>query len=77
MVWLEYHKEKWKMQKRMREERKRLLTQQNGVGGALSGDFLSLRGVGGATGDLTGFLRQQNRALIDLPWEIIQVCSIM
>ena len=25
------------------------------------------------TGGLTGFLRQQNRALVDLPWQIIQV----
>lgn len=42
---------------------------QNGVGGALYDHTPSMI----QSGNLTGFLRQQNRALVDLPWHIIQV----
>lgn len=73
MSWLKYHKEKWKLQKKVRDERNRLGARQNGVGGAL-GDYAPPRG--GAKGGLTGFLWQQNRALVDLPWQIIQVRTI-
>lgn len=70
MAWLRYHKEKWKLQKRARDERRKLIARQNGVGGALGGGMLSGSGVMGGLG---GFLWQQNRALVDLPWQLIQV----
>ena len=71
-MWLKYHKEKWKLQLKKRDERKRLLalderkvsdvdhTQSGGRGVALGGG-------------LSGMLRQQNRALIEQGWEVIQV----
>ena len=70
MAWLKYHKEKWKIQKRERDMQKKMLAQQDGLGG----DYYSSRGGGGGAvgGALTGFLRQQNRALVDLHWQIIQ-----
>ena len=53
-----------------RQEKKELLRQQE------RGEATSI-GVGGAVShDLTGFLRQQNRTLVDLHWQIIQVYCI-
>ena len=70
MVWLKYHKEKWKMQKKRRDERKRLLALEEGEG--LVGDHSGGRGIGMRSG-LSGMLRQQTRALVELAWEIVQV----
>ena len=54
-----------------RQEKKELLRQQE------RGEATNT-GVGGAVShDLTGFLRQQNRTLVDLHWQIIQVYCIM
>lgn len=69
LAWLKYQKEKWKLQKQWRDEQRRLYALGDGVvGGALGG-----RGVASRGGALTGFLQQQNRTLIDYPWQIIQV----
>jgi DNA polymerase epsilon subunit 1 len=66
--WLVYHKRKWKLQMIRRQEKKQLLRQQE-------------RGVASvgmsttASHNLAGFLRQQNRALVDLHWQIIQIAE--
>ena len=73
-VWLKYHKEKWRLQKARRLERRQLASRQGPGGVARSRDLSSGGGGGGGTSsDITGFLWQQNRALVDKPWEIIQV----
>ena len=66
-MWLTFHKEKWKLQKKRRDERKRLLALEDGEGSA--GDHTHSMGGGG----LSGMLRQQSRALIELGWQIVQV----
>ena len=68
MTWLSYHKRKWKLQMVRRQEKKQLLRQQE-RGVATNGGFPETT----PSHDLAGFLRQQNRALIDLHWQIIQV----
>lgn len=71
-MWLSYHKEKWKLQKKRRDEKKRFLALDEGEGG--DADHIQSGGRGVALGSgLSGMLRQQNRALIELGWEIIQV----
>ena len=69
MAWVSYHKRKWKLQMVRRQEKKQLLRQQE-RGVAIKGGALDVT----SSHDLAGFLRQQNRALIDLHWQIVQVC---
>ena len=71
MKWLEYHKKKWELQ---RGQRKDMLSQTNR--GASSGGDLLLSGMpstSSAPGSLSGLLRQRNRGLVELPWQLIQV----
>lgn len=72
VAWLTYHKRKWKLQKIRRQEKRQLLAQQERGGGPMTFDPSQPRG-GGMSRNLTGFLRQQNRALVELPWQLIQV----
>lgn len=65
--WLKYHKEKWRLQLTRRHERKSAANRGDFYGDSF--DHTTPR----LTGGLTGFLRQQNRTLVDLPWQIIQV----
>ena len=67
-AWLKYHKEKWKLQLARRRERRLMAGQDSVHGGGSVHLHSSLM-----SGNLTGFLRQQNRTLVDLPWQIIQV----
>ena len=71
MKWLKYHKEKWRLQKLERQEKKRRGRNTPGdpfVGGARSS---SVRGQMG------GFLQQRTRAVFQSPWQIIQVGHFM
>ena len=63
-----YQKRKWKLQLIRKQEKKQLLRQQE-RGVATSGMMNAT-----SSHNLTGFLRQQNRALVDLHWQIIEVC---
>ena len=54
-----------------RQERKQLLRQQERSGAGLLADGGRMGGA--VSHDLTGFLRQQNRALVELHWQLIQV----
>lgn len=72
MVWLKYHKEKWKMQKKKRDERRKLLALEEGEGFGGDHTFSGGRGLSVGSG-LSGMLRQQARALVELGWELIQV----
>ncbi len=64
MVWLKYHKKKWDIQKMQRKERQKDAPQ---FGRGLPPSNVSTRG------NISGFLRQRNMDLIELPWQIIQV----
>ena len=69
MAWVSYHKRKWKLQMVRRKEKKQLLRQQErgvAISGGVSDSITS-------SNNLAGFLRQQNQALVDLHWQIIQV----
>lgn len=73
-MWLAYQKQKWKLQKIRRQEKKQQLmglTSGHGRGGAGEDHTPSSRGV--RSHNLAGFFQQQNRALVELPWQIIQV----
>ena len=73
MVWVSYHKRKWKLQMVRRQEKKQLLRQQERGVAVNGGAMLDVT----SSHDLTGFLRQHNRALIDLHWQIIQVHQLL
>ena len=71
MEWLEYHKKKWELQRGQRKERGKMLSQ------ASRGGDLMLTGMpstsSAAPGSLSGMLRQRNRGIVELPWQLIQV----
>jgi DNA polymerase epsilon subunit 1 len=60
MIWLQYHKKKWQIQKTKRRERQ-------DPKGTLS--FLERP----SAGNMSSFLRQKNHALAKLPWQLIQL----
>ena len=71
-MWLAYHKQKWKLQRIRRHEKKQqLMGLGSGRGGMTEDHTSSSRGV--RSHNLAGFFQQQNRALVELPWQIIQV----
>ena len=68
MKWLKFHKEKWRLQRAQRRERRKLLSQ--GVAGTAFSDPAPSQM---SATNMAGFIRQRNRALAELPWQIIQV----
>lgn len=68
MQWLKFHKEKWRLQRAQRRERRRLLSQ--GMAGVGLSDAAPSQL---STINMAGFIRRRNRALAELPWQIIQV----
>ena len=67
LSWLAYHKRKWKLQMASRQRKKHL--QQDIGWRGMEGGRADLP----VSHDLTGFLQQQTRALVELHWQIIQV----
>ena len=68
-VWLNYHKRKWELQAKERQDRKR---RRIDFGDAPTGSSFtgSSRGIG-------GFLRRTARSIMDMPWQIVQVqCTL-
>ncbi|XP_069115944.1 LOW QUALITY PROTEIN: DNA polymerase epsilon catalytic subunit A-like [Argopecten irradians] len=63
-VWLEYHKKKWELQAKDRQDRKRRRVD--------FGDAPTGRAVSSRTG-LGGFLRRTARSIMDMPWQIVQL----
>ena len=74
MSWLEYHKKKWQLQRGQRKERKQLLAHANRNAGSEAFDISS---ASSTSVGLSGFLRQRSRALVELPWQLIQVPVVM
>ena len=70
IAWLTYHKRKWKLQRIRRQEHKQLLSRRDRTASLESGSLAPRQ----TSHNLTGFLRKQTRALIELPWQLIQVC---
>lgn len=80
MAWLEYHKKKWAFQAKQRSER-------NSFGKRVRvGDAVEERGKAGgiqslgrnpAARTLGGFLRRAQQTLLDTPWQIIQVATVI
>ncbi|CAN8193292.1 unnamed protein product [Coccothraustes coccothraustes] len=70
LVWLRFHKKKWELQARQRQERrKRRRLEDGGVvagGGALR-DALSK--------GLSSYLRRTARSILDLPWQVVQIAE--
>lgn len=73
LIWLRYHKKKWELQLRQRREhrkRRRVVD-----GGSVPAGGGVIRG-GRATTDLGTFLRRTARSILDMPWQIVQVCAV-
>ena len=72
--WLKYHKEKWRLQKAERRQRR----QREGEGHSDSSfvgrghDSLSQP----VRGNMAGFLQQRTRTVLQSPWQLIQVRSL-
>ncbi|KAK7499885.1 hypothetical protein BaRGS_00008976, partial [Batillaria attramentaria] len=63
-AWVMYHKKKWEMQAKDRQERKRRRVDAGDM--PVSGAVMPVRGLG-------GFLRRTARSMMDMPWQIVQV----
>ena len=61
---MEYHKKKWELQAKDRQDRKRRRIDFNDVP---TGAMTSTRN------SLGGFLRRTARSIMDMPWQIVQV----
>lgn len=69
LVWLRFHKKKWQLQARQhlaRRKKQRLEAE----GGLQPGAVRDRPSTG-----LGGFLRRTARSILDLPWQIVQVCT--
>lgn len=67
-MWLRYHKKKWELQARQRQERRKRRRLEDGSvasGGGVVRDVLSK--------GLSSYLRRTARSILDLPWQIVQV----
>lgn len=67
-MWLRYHKKKWELQARQRQERRKRRRLEDGsvaAGGGVVRDVLSK--------GLSSYLRRTARSILDLPWQIVQV----
>lgn len=67
-MWLRYHKKKWELQARQRQERRKRRRLEDGrvaTGGGVVRDALSK--------GLSSYLRRTARSILDLPWQIVQV----
>ncbi|XP_077864309.1 DNA polymerase epsilon catalytic subunit A-like [Saccoglossus kowalevskii] len=67
-VWLAYHKKKWQLQAKQRQNRKRRRIDygdDTGGGAIRSGPNT---GIG-------GFLRKTARSILDMPWQIVQIAT--
>ncbi|KAK3107356.1 hypothetical protein FSP39_012618, partial [Pinctada imbricata] len=62
--WLEYHKKKWDLQAKDRQDRKRRRIDY--------GDVPMGTAIGSSKG-LGGFLRRTARSIMDMPWQIVQL----
>ncbi|XP_077998858.1 DNA polymerase epsilon catalytic subunit A-like [Glandiceps talaboti] len=68
-AWLLYHKKKWQLQAKQRKERKRRRVDD---GEPIGGGIIR----SGPTTGLGGFLRKTARSIMDMPWQIVQMCEI-
>uniref|UniRef100_A0A6I8NLR9 DNA polymerase epsilon catalytic subunit n=1 Tax=Ornithorhynchus anatinus TaxID=9258 RepID=A0A6I8NLR9_ORNAN len=68
LVWLRFHKKKWELQARQRQERRKRRRLQAGEAAAGGGVIRD----GPSTG-LGSFLRRTARSILDLPWQIVQI----
>ncbi|XP_077483057.1 DNA polymerase epsilon catalytic subunit 1 isoform X2 [Amblyomma americanum] len=74
--WLKFHKEKWALQRRQRQERSKRMNR--GFTGPSSATDKASTSKGsavrsGVAGTLGSFLRRAQRNLLDSPWQIIQL----
>uniref|UniRef100_A0A7N4NHU2 DNA polymerase epsilon catalytic subunit n=1 Tax=Sarcophilus harrisii TaxID=9305 RepID=A0A7N4NHU2_SARHA len=68
LVWLSFHKKKWELQARQRQERRkkrRVETKDRVLSSGVIRD--------GPTTGLGHFLRRTARSILDLPWQIVQI----
>lgn len=68
MTWVLYHKKKWELQAKARQERKRRRMDAGDL--PVSGVVVPVRGLG-------GFLRRTARSMMDMPWQIVQVSDMI
>lgn len=68
LVWLRFHKKKWQLQARQRLARRKK-QRLEAEGGLQPGAVRDRPSTG-----LGGFLRRTARSILDLPWQIVQVC---
>ncbi|XP_063000312.1 DNA polymerase epsilon catalytic subunit A [Elgaria multicarinata webbii] len=70
LVWLCYHKKKWELQARQRQERRKRRRLADGevvLGGGL------IRA--GTSKGLSSYLRRTARSILDMPWQIVQIAE--
>ncbi|XP_043195220.1 DNA polymerase epsilon catalytic subunit A-like [Amphibalanus amphitrite] len=73
LAWLAFHKRKWAIQRRQRQERQKRA--RVAAGGGELPLVTSVAGAGGGPRATTlgGFLRRAQRTVLDTPWQLIQV----
>ncbi|ESO90687.1 hypothetical protein LOTGIDRAFT_217825 [Lottia gigantea] len=64
-IWVEYHKKKWELQAKEKQDRKRQRTELD-ISTSMS--TTPARGLG-------GFLRKTARSMMDMPWQIVQLAE--
>ncbi|XP_060641327.2 DNA polymerase epsilon catalytic subunit A [Anolis sagrei] len=70
LAWLCFHKKKWELQARQRQERRKRRRLADGEA-ALSGGLIRV----GATKGLSNYLLRTARSILDLPWQIVQIAE--
>lgn len=67
---MRYHKKKWELQLRQRKERRKRRRLIDGESQPTGGGVIR----DGPTTGLGSFLRRTARSILDMPWQIVQVC---
>lgn len=72
LVWLRFHKKKWQLQARQRLARRKRQRLELAEGAPRHGVIRDGPAMG-----LGSFLRKTARSVLDLPWQIVQVCTLI
>ena len=73
LAWLAFHKRKWALQRRQRQERLKRARVAGGGGELPLVTSVAAGGGGARATTLGGFLRRTQRTVLDTPWQVIQV----
>lgn len=67
MIWLQYHKKKWRLQLEQRRIRCGKHARKKGPGQSVTAPVIR------NTGTIAGFIKKAQQTLLECPWQVIQV----